>query len=164
MDTQFLPVIGPDGFDVSIDLPDGVTHQDLNRFVVEQFLAGVEDLEGALVSTYGLSPKDAFLARERTFGGIVRAATDNPANEPDPRLDPVAHSSYALTKANRWVVDAVYPEIRAAQARRREEDVWRREDQLRRQLWLGTVAFLILVPVMAVLLVVGVAGMLANWW
>ena len=38
--------------------------------------------------------QDAEFALDRVLGGIVRAATGNPANCPDPKKDPAASMSY----------------------------------------------------------------------
>ena len=49
-----------------------------------------------LTERFALPFDDARLAMDRVGGGVVRAASGNPANEPDPVNDPVAWTSYRL--------------------------------------------------------------------
>jgi hypothetical protein len=49
-----------------------------------------------LTERFALPFDDARLAMDRVEGGVVRAASGNPANEPDPVKDPLAWMSYRL--------------------------------------------------------------------
>jgi len=49
-----------------------------------------------LTERFALPFDDARLAMDRVAGGVVRAASGNPANEPDPIKDPLAWMSYRL--------------------------------------------------------------------
>ncbi|MGC4896724.1 hypothetical protein [Micromonospora sp. DT31] len=54
------------------------------------------DVLAVLTERFALSFDDARLAMDRVGGGVVRAASGNPANEPDPVKDPLAWTSYRL--------------------------------------------------------------------
>jgi hypothetical protein len=54
------------------------------------------DVLAVLTEEFALPFDDARLAIDRVRGGVVRAATGNPANEPDPVKDPLAWTSYRL--------------------------------------------------------------------
>jgi hypothetical protein len=93
----------PNGWtdDMNISLPPGHTVEELVKFVIEQGQLEIiddENNEDKLVSTFGISPQDAELVRERVSGGMVRAALGNPYNKPDPIKDPFAYTSYMYVK------------------------------------------------------------------
>jgi hypothetical protein len=52
------------------------------------------DILAVLTERFALPFDDARLAMDRVAGGVVRAASGNPANEPDPVKDPLAWMSY----------------------------------------------------------------------
>jgi len=54
------------------------------------------DVLTVLTERFALPFDDARLAMDRVQGGVVRAASGNPANEPDPVKDPLAWVSYRL--------------------------------------------------------------------
>jgi hypothetical protein len=54
------------------------------------------DVLAVLTERYALPFDDARLAIDRVQGGVVRAATGNPANQPDKAKDPLAWISYRL--------------------------------------------------------------------
>jgi hypothetical protein len=54
------------------------------------------DVLAVLTERFALPFDDARLAMDRVGGGVVRAASGNPANEPDLVKDPLAWMSYRL--------------------------------------------------------------------
>ena len=58
--------------------------------------ASRRDVLAVLTERFALPFDDARLAMDRVAGGVVRAATGDPANEPDPVKDPLAWTSYRL--------------------------------------------------------------------
>ena len=68
-----------------------------------------EEIELALAREFALNEDDARLARDRTLGGLVRAATRNPANRPAPDKDPIAFESFQRTEADRSLIARIYP-------------------------------------------------------
>ena len=99
--------------DMTIRLPPGRTAADVVDLVLEAALRGTaaEEIEVILARELALSPDDAFLARDRTFGGLVRAATGNPQNRPAPDKDPIAFESFQRGEADRSVIARIYPEL-----------------------------------------------------
>ena len=69
------------------------------------------EIEAALVTDLGLSADDAALARDRAFGGIVRAGTRNEANRPSLVKDPLAHESFERALADPSLPARIYPEL-----------------------------------------------------
>src|SRR5262245_54913427 len=93
----------PEGWtdDLSLELPDGVTVEQLVRHVLEGAVAGKanEIIQQELRETFGLSDADAGLAMDRVFGGAFRATmTTDPDNCPDQVKDPVAWTSYQIAR------------------------------------------------------------------
>lgn len=84
---------------MSIRLAPGVSERDLVLYLreAESARASRRDVLGVLTERFALSFDDARLAMDRAGGGVVRAASGNPANEPDPVKDPVAWTAYRLT-------------------------------------------------------------------
>jgi hypothetical protein len=99
--------------DLSVQLPPGRTAADVVDLVLASVDGGAsaEAVEAALTSELGLNAEDAALARDRVFGGLVRAATNNPANEPAPTTDPIAHESYHRALANPTLIHKYYPDL-----------------------------------------------------
>lgn len=87
----------PEGWtdDCSVQLRPGYTLDALVDFVIEQQVAKVSASSTVqeLANRFVIED-DAEFALDRVLGGIVRAATGNPANCPDQRKDPVAWTSY----------------------------------------------------------------------
>ncbi|GIH19606.1 hypothetical protein Raf01_77780 [Rugosimonospora africana] len=84
------------------DLSLRLAHGTSVRALVEYLRAADEegtrrrDVLAVLTERFALPFDDARLAMDRVGGGIVRAASGNPANEPDAVKDPLAWTSYRL--------------------------------------------------------------------
>jgi hypothetical protein len=119
----------PEGWtdDMTVPLPLGRTVNDLVEFVIQSALSGTPDVqtEQALVTTFEISPEDAALVRDRVFGGIVRAATGNTANRPDPAKEPFACGSYDRATQEPSIIAAIYPQFARSQPQRRWWQFWR---------------------------------------
>ncbi len=96
------PVLGrdmgiPEGWtdDMSISLPVGLATEQVVDVVLARELACVEyaQIHSELIAL-GLSSDDAELAHDRVLGGLVRAGTVSPENEPRRSQDPIAWVSY----------------------------------------------------------------------
>ncbi|MBO0824599.1 MAG: hypothetical protein J2P27_12200, partial [Actinobacteria bacterium] len=100
--------------DLSIALPPGRTAAELVDLVLRAVLEGTPDsqIERMLLAEFGLTVEDASAACERVFGGLVRAATGNPANRPDPQKDPIASESYQRGCADPTLITRIYPNLR----------------------------------------------------
>ncbi|MBK8898837.1 MAG: hypothetical protein IPN66_16875 [Candidatus Competibacteraceae bacterium] len=106
----------PDGItdDMNISLPSGLTIEMIVDLVLSAGIAHTpdDDTERKLVQL-GLSEDDAALARDRSYGGIVRAALNNPANCPSREKDPIAWASYQRASQDPTIFPKVYPEMHA---------------------------------------------------
>ena len=69
------------------------------------------DVLAVLTERFALPFDDARLAMDRVEGGVVRAASRNPENEPDPVKDPLAWMSYRLELGLPVDEDVVGPSI-----------------------------------------------------
>jgi len=69
------------------------------------------DVLAVLTERFALPFDDARLAMDRVMGGVVRAASGNPANEPDPVKDPLAWMSYRLELGLPVDDDALAPSL-----------------------------------------------------
>ena len=103
----------PEGWtdDLTIPLQEGQTMDELVEFII-QALLGQEvrsKIEQDLMTIFKLSEDDADLARDRTLGGIVRAATKNPENCPHYEKDPVAWTSFHRATLEPSIIAAIYP-------------------------------------------------------
>lgn len=98
--------------DLRIALPADRTVADVVDLVLSRTAAGQSgpEIDAALVTELGLSEDDAELARDRAFGGIVRAGTGNEANRPSRLKDPVAHESYERALADPSLPARIYPD------------------------------------------------------
>jgi len=67
-------------------------------------------IEREVMTKYELSPDDAALLLDRTYGGIARAATRNPENCPARDKDPVAWTSYQRATQEPSIIAVLYPE------------------------------------------------------
>ncbi|MGC3968485.1 MAG: hypothetical protein QM775_14240 [Pirellulales bacterium] len=67
--------------------------------------------EQLLIAEFQLSPYDAALVRDRTFGGIVRAATGNEVNCPDRTKDPIAWQSFQNAILDPGIIARIYPQF-----------------------------------------------------
>ncbi|HEX6500214.1 MAG TPA: hypothetical protein VF054_14465 [Micromonosporaceae bacterium] len=84
--------------DLSVRLARGTSVRALVSYLraVEEQGTRRRDVLAVLTERFGLPFDDARLAMDRVAGGVVRAASGNPANEPDPVKDPLAWTSYRL--------------------------------------------------------------------
>ena len=103
----------PDGWtdDLSIVLQEGQTLEELVEHVIQATLQreSVSSIEHGLMTRFKLSEDDADLARDRTLGGIVQAATKNPENCPSQEKDPVAWTSFHRAIREPSIIGAIYP-------------------------------------------------------
>jgi hypothetical protein len=87
----------PEGWtdDMSIAPPDGVSVEQVVDLILDRMKAGAAPTETHKeLRSLGLSCEDADLAQDRVMGGLVRAATISPENEPRREKDLVAWVSY----------------------------------------------------------------------
>ena len=80
-------------------------------FVIDQQVVKVSaDATVQELATRFVIEDDAEFALDRVLGGIVRAATGNPANCPDRTKDPVAWVSYQRAVLQPAIIRAIRPE------------------------------------------------------
>jgi len=93
-----------------VELSAGKSIEMLVDFVISNCLRGMTDEANELeiAREFAISPENAAIARDRTFGGIVRAATRNPLNQPDPNKDPIAWASYIRATKEPLLAAKVY--------------------------------------------------------
>jgi hypothetical protein len=108
----------PEGWtdDMTIPLPSGQTVEAIGQFVIQREISksSGEDIVQSLVVKFGISSDDAALVYDRVLGGIVRAATGNVANRPDPAKDPFAYYSFEQARRDRGIIAAIRPEYAQA--------------------------------------------------
>lgn len=99
--------------DLSITLPPGRTVAEVVEFVLQAALrhAPADEIEASLRAEFALSEDHAFLARDRTAGGLIRAATRNEANRPPADKDPVAWESYRRGVADPTLLARIDPDL-----------------------------------------------------
>ena len=99
--------------DMNVVLPPGRTVKEIVQFIIQAALRGTPDntTEQLLVAEFQLSPDVAELVRDRTFGGIVRAATRNEVNRPDRNQDPIAWQSFELATWDPSIIARIYPQL-----------------------------------------------------
>jgi hypothetical protein len=56
-------------------------------------------------------PADAALARDRAYGGIVRAATGNSRNCPQRDKHPIAWESFQRARRDPSIIGRIYPQF-----------------------------------------------------
>ncbi|MCD6048732.1 MAG: hypothetical protein K0Q55_135 [Verrucomicrobia bacterium] len=104
----------PEGWtdDLTIPLPPGHTVTEIVDFVIQCGLQGVPDdeTEQRLLEKFCLAEEDAALARDRVYGGIVRAATRSIENRPDQRKDPFACASFDRASKDPSIIATIYPQ------------------------------------------------------
>jgi hypothetical protein len=102
----------PDGWtdDMTIVLGTG-TIAELVDFIITEGLARTpaEMTCVAIQARFRISPDDAALAMDRTYGGIVRAGTAAPANCPDPQTDPIAFESHQRVRRDATIIKQLRP-------------------------------------------------------
>ncbi len=95
--------------DLTIPLPPGRTVGEVVDFVLSSALRGApaRAMNRQVAAEFGLSPEHAELARDRSFGGLVRAAT---ALDCPPRdTDPVAWECFQRCATDPSLVTRIYP-------------------------------------------------------
>ncbi|MFI5487731.1 hypothetical protein ACIBXA_28360 [Micromonospora echinaurantiaca] len=99
--------------DLTIPLPPGRTVAELVDVVLTAALRGTpaDQIDRLVATEFGLSPDDAEFARDRTYGGLVRAATRNVLNCPDEGKDPMAWESFQRGMRDPSLVARIYPEF-----------------------------------------------------
>jgi hypothetical protein len=104
--------------DMNVAVPIGRTAEELADHVIRTALAGWPDdvTERDLIATFGLSAEEPARARERTFGGIVRAATRNETNCPSREKDPIAWASFQLATREPSNIAAIDPKWASREA------------------------------------------------
>jgi hypothetical protein len=83
-----------------VELVDFIIRATLSRDATAQ-------IRDAIQTRFQISSEDADLALDRTFGGIVRASTENPRNRPDPETDPIAFESYERARRDQTIIRLV---------------------------------------------------------
>ena len=105
----------PEGWtnDMTIPLPPGRTEAEVVEVVIQAALRGApdEETEQSLAAEFLLSADAAALARDRAFGGIVRAATRNPENCPSQQNDPLAWESFQRATRDPSLIARIYPQF-----------------------------------------------------
>lgn len=90
----------PEGWtdDMRISLRPGLTVPDVVAPVMKWLAAqrDFHEMHIQLEKEFGLSREDSLLALDRIQGGIIRALTGLPENEPDQTKDPMAWHSFSL--------------------------------------------------------------------
>jgi hypothetical protein len=104
----------PEGWtdDVNIPLPPGRTVEQVVEFIIQAALRRTPDdtTEQALIAEFERSIDDAVLAQDRTFNGIVRAATRDQENCPQREKDPMAWESFQRAWRDPSIVARIYPQ------------------------------------------------------
>lgn len=79
---------------------------ELVDFIIKAGLAGVDPQQtfDEIQTQFRISPEDAELAMDRSYGGIARAKTKNPLNRPDPEADPIAFASYERARHDETII------------------------------------------------------------
>jgi hypothetical protein len=97
--------------DMTVRLARGASVRDLVAYLRSAEEEGTRRraVLAVLTERFALPFDDARLAMDRVGGGVVRAASGNPANEPDPVKDPLAWTSYRLELGLPVDDDAVGP-------------------------------------------------------
>jgi hypothetical protein len=96
--------------DMSIVLGAGTTAE-LVDFIIAAGLAGTDPQQthADIQARYKISPADAELAIDRTYGGVFRAKTRNAQNKPDRTDDPIAFESYERAQRDAAIIRKLYP-------------------------------------------------------
>ncbi len=99
--------------DLTIPLPPGRTVAELVDVVLGSALRAepVRATDRLLAVEFGLSKDESALARDRCFGGLVRAATGNPLNCPPRDKDPVAWESFQRGVRDPSLATGIYPDL-----------------------------------------------------
>lgn len=98
--------------DMTISLPAERTVEEIGEFVIRHGVSGQSggDMADLLIDAFHLSSDDAVLVCDRVLGGVVRAATGNVSNRPDPAKDPFAFYGYERGRLDHGIVAAIFPE------------------------------------------------------
>jgi len=105
----------PEGWtdDMNITVGGGHNLEELVDYVLETSIRSESTAAMAqhLSEEFGLSPADAELARDRVYGGVVRAASRQKANRPAKDKDPLAWISYNKCLKRPELIAAIYPQF-----------------------------------------------------
>jgi hypothetical protein len=103
---------------LSIALPPDWTEERLVDFVLSGRKRNLpyEEMLAELLSV-GLDRVDAELLIDRSLGGLFRAGTGNPANEPSSVNDPIAWAGYQRGLRDPALVAFIFPQLAAPVAR-----------------------------------------------
>lgn len=103
---ELTDVIGP-------PLRGSLAPADLVDFMIAAALGGTrkDEIERGLMERFGISPADAALVRDRTFGGIFRAGTRSHENRPDRAKDAIAWASYERANRDKSIIKRLFPEF-----------------------------------------------------
>jgi len=105
----------PDGWtdDMTIVVPTGRSLDDVVDYVLQSTIRGVSPAKmvAQLSVEFGLTQADAELALDRTYGGVVRAATGQKSNCPTRDKDPVAWLSFQKCLTQPDLIAAIYPQF-----------------------------------------------------
>lgn len=87
---------------------------ELVDFIIKAGLAGADPQQtfGEIQMRFRISPEDAELAMDRTYGGIVRAKTKSPNNRPDRETDPIAFESYDRARRDETIIQRLEESFR----------------------------------------------------
>lgn len=84
---------------------------ELVDFIISAGLAGTstEMTRAEIQTRFRIAPEAADLAMDRTYGGIVRAKTKNPRNQPDRETDPIAYEGYERARSDETILQRLLP-------------------------------------------------------
>jgi len=82
--------------DMNISISSDKTIKELTSFLMLELESNCnhDEIIIKIITNYGTSENDAELALDRVQGGIIRALTGNPSNEPEQEKDPLAWYSF----------------------------------------------------------------------
>ena len=100
---------------MNIGLPADRTEAQVVDFVLARAEAGTagDALVVAVRDEFQVTGGDAELAVDRTYGGLVRAFTRNPANRPDRSIDPLAWISFGRATSDPSIIARLLPQLSA---------------------------------------------------
>jgi|SRR5580765_1164444 hypothetical protein len=105
----------PEGWtdDMTIVVPNGRSLDDIVDCVLQAKIRQETPSNTVhhLIAEFGLTQSDAELALDRTYGGVVRAATGRLDNSPQKEKDPMAWTSFQRCLKQPELVAAIYPQF-----------------------------------------------------
>lgn len=116
----------PEGWtdDMTIVVPTGRSLDELVDYVLQSTIRRETQTKMIqyLTEEFGLTQGDAALALDRTYGGVVRAATGQRKNCPAKEKDPLAWLSFHRCLKQPELIGAIYPQF----AKPTRRSWWRR--------------------------------------